>query len=90
MSLNIVLCPDKRCGHEFPTEKEEPQCGKCGLRFHTVSNSIISSKTQDVKSRERKQIKKIDDLLTKLSNKYIETGVTIQQMQNIAKEVIKK
>jgi len=34
MSLQIVKCKNKECGHEFPTKKTgKTQCGKCGKEF---------------------------------------------------------
>lgn len=91
MGLKLVLCPNEKCGHKFPTEKEDTQCGKCGKRFPAKSNAIISSKTQNEKNplEQEKQIKKIVNLLTILSNRYTETGATIQQIQDIV-EAIKK
>lgn len=92
MNKQMVLCPNKECNHEFPTRKEETQCWKCKERFNSLENLLYAKKSQKVviKQQSEKQIKKIDELLTKLSSKYAETGVTIQQIQNIAKEVLQK
>lgn len=86
MGLEIVMCPD--CKHCFSTRKEDPQCGECGLRFLAVSNAVISLRSQiDQNSKEHeKRIKKINGLLAKLSEKYKETGVTIQEIHKAVKD----
>ena len=68
----MVLCPNKKCKHEFLTSKEEAQCWKCKERFNSLENILYFKKSQKViiKHQSVKHIKKIDELLTKLSNKY--------------------
>jgi len=87
MVFEIVLCPNcRRC---FPTEKKDPQCGKCGKRFYAASNTAASSKLQNQKERAR-QIKRVDELLAKISDEYKEAGMTIRDMRKVAKESLRK
>lgn len=92
MNQQMVLCPNKKCKHEFPTRKEESQCWKCKERFNSLENISDSKKSQKViiKEQSENQIKKIEDLLEKLSSKHEETGITIKKIRKITKEPIRK
>lgn len=92
MEVQVALCPNKECGHRFPTEREEPQCGECGLRFIATNNvlNVDTSLNTIVGKKHKNQIKKIEDVLEKLSNKHEETGIAIKEIRKIAKESIKK
>ena len=92
MDAQIVLCPNKKCGHRFATEKEESQCGNCGLRFISISNVLDVGKSQNLVIREQheNQIKKIESILEKLSSKHKETGIAIKEIREITKKEVKQ
>lgn len=92
MDLQIVLCPNKKCGHRFATEKEESQCGNCGLRFISISNVLDGDISQNIviKEQHESQIKKIENILEKLSSKHEETGIAIKEIRKITKKEIKQ
>ncbi len=92
MDVQVVLCPNRKCGHRFATEKEESQCGKCGVRFDASSNALDSDNSQNkvIKEQYENQIRKIEDVLEKLSSQHHETGIAIKEIHKIAKESIRK
>lgn len=85
--MQVVVCPNKKCKHhKFATEKEEPQCGICGLRFTAVNHILNVNKSQNllVNKEHKNQIKEIGEKLEKLSSKHEETGIAIKKIRKIA------
>jgi len=91
MRKKPVSCP--YCQNIFTTSKKEDiQCSDCKERFDVGESVLDLKKSQKlaVKVGYEKQIKKIEDLLEKLSSKNEETGITIKEIRKITKEPIRK